>query len=173
MVYTVKYSIYSTVKKEANQYSNISWLLFSIEWLEDLLGAETNACSPNSRNLPLWTWSEQTMQSVSTSYSNKYLQIEKYSIIIERVSISTIRRILVKHQITMKQLYRVPFERNSVRVKGLRREYVQVSVTVLYIYNTVLESSSYSWICAIVSVPHRYIQRGTRYLFDGVGVLYV
>ena len=60
---------------------------------------------------------------------------------IERVSISTIRRILVKHQITMKQLYRVPFERNSFRVKGLRREYVQVSVTVLYIYNTVLVSS--------------------------------
>ncbi|XP_055521237.1 insertion element IS630 uncharacterized 39 kDa protein-like [Leucoraja erinacea] len=26
---------------------------------------------------------------------------------------------------TMKQLYRVPFERNSVRVKGLRREHVQ------------------------------------------------
>ena len=63
---------------------------------------------------------------------------------IERVSSFTIRSILVKHQITMKQLYRVPFERNSVRVKGLQREYVQVSVTVLYIYNTVLESSSYS-----------------------------
>ena len=92
---------------------------------------------------------------------------------IERVSISTIRRILVKHQTTIKQLYRVPFQRNSVRVKGLWREYVQVIVTVLYIYNTVLVSSSYSWICAIVSVPHRYIQRGTRYLFDGVGVLYV
>ena len=65
-------------------------------------------------------------------------------VLIERVSISTIRRILVKHQITMKQLYRVPFERNSVRVKGLRRECVQVSVTVLYIYITVLVSSSYS-----------------------------
>ena len=63
---------------------------------------------------------------------------------IERDSISTISLILVKHQITMKQLYRVPFERNSVRVKGLRREYVQVSVTVLYVYNTVLVSSSYS-----------------------------
>ena len=80
------YGIYSKVqyiqycKKEANQYSNISWLFFSIEWLEDLLGADANACSPNSRNLPLWTWSEQTMQSVSTSYSNKYLQIEKHSI---------------------------------------------------------------------------------------------
>ncbi|XP_032886793.1 uncharacterized protein LOC116979291 [Amblyraja radiata] len=44
---------------------------------------------------------------------------------INRVSITTIRRILVKHKMTMKQLYRVPFERNSVRVKGLRREYVQ------------------------------------------------
>lgn len=57
---------------------------------------------------------------------------------INRVSITTIRRILVKHNMTMKQLYRVPFERNSIRVKGLRQEYVQVSVTVLYIYNTVL-----------------------------------
>ena len=80
------YGIYSKVqyiqycKNEANQYSNISWLLFSIEWLEDLLGSDANACSPNSRNLPLWTWSEQTMQSVSTSYSSIYLQIEKYSI---------------------------------------------------------------------------------------------
>ena len=53
---------------------------------------------------------------------------------ITRVSITTIRRILVKHKVTMKQLYsvRVLFERNS------RREYAQVSVTVLYIYNTVL-----------------------------------
>jgi len=54
---------------------------------------------------------------------------------INRVSITTIRRILVKHHMTMKQLYRVPFERNSVRVKELRHEYVQVSVSVLYIYN--------------------------------------
>ncbi|XP_016372823.1 uncharacterized protein LOC107712180 [Sinocyclocheilus rhinocerous] len=44
---------------------------------------------------------------------------------INRVSITTIRRILVKHNMTMKQLYRVPFERNSVRVKELRHEYVQ------------------------------------------------
>ncbi|ROL51435.1 hypothetical protein DPX16_22531 [Anabarilius grahami] len=45
---------------------------------------------------------------------------------INRVSITTIRRILVKHNMTMKQLYRVPFERNSVRVKELRHEYVQL-----------------------------------------------
>ncbi|RXN28936.1 insertion element IS630 putative 39 kDa -like protein [Labeo rohita] len=43
---------------------------------------------------------------------------------INHVSITTIRRILGKHSITMKQLYRVPFERNSDRVKGLRAEYV-------------------------------------------------
>ncbi|XP_025758063.1 uncharacterized protein LOC112843505 isoform X2 [Oreochromis niloticus] len=42
---------------------------------------------------------------------------------INHVSITTIRRILGKHSITMKQLYRVPFERNSDRVKGLRAEY--------------------------------------------------
>ena len=34
----------------------------------------------------------------------------------------------------MKQQYRVPFERNSVRVKDLRHDYVQVCVTLLYIY---------------------------------------
>ena len=32
----------------------------------------------------------------------------------------------------MKQLYRVPFERNSVRVKDLRHDYVQVCVTTLH-----------------------------------------
>lgn len=63
---------------------------------------------------------------------------------IDRVSITTIRRILGKHNITMKQVYRVPFQRNSVRVKGRRREYVRVSVTVHYIYNTVLMKSSSS-----------------------------
>ena len=53
MVYTVKYSINSTVKKKQTN-DNLS-LHFFIEWLEDLLGVDANACSPNSRNLPLWT----------------------------------------------------------------------------------------------------------------------
>ncbi|XP_073704232.1 uncharacterized protein [Garra rufa] len=44
---------------------------------------------------------------------------------INRVSISTLSRILKKHNFRMKQLYRVPFERNSVRVKDLRHDYVQ------------------------------------------------
>ncbi|XP_051779521.1 F-box only protein 44-like [Erpetoichthys calabaricus] len=52
---------------------------------------------------------------------------------INRVSITTIRRILVKHNMTMKQLYRVQFERNSVGVKGLRHEYVQKPPNVNFI----------------------------------------
>ncbi|XP_027008009.2 uncharacterized protein LOC113646166 [Tachysurus fulvidraco] len=44
---------------------------------------------------------------------------------INRVSISTISRILQKHNFRMKQMYRVPFERNSVRVKDLCHDYVQ------------------------------------------------
>lgn len=57
---------------------------------------------------------------------------------INRVSISTISRILQKHNFRMKQLYRVPFERNSVRVKDLRHDYVQVCVTLLYILYIVM-----------------------------------
>lgn len=61
---------------------------------------------------------------------------------INHVSITTLRRILVKHNITMKQIYRVPFERNSIRVKALRNEYVQVRDTVLYctiLYYSIVE----------------------------------
>ncbi|KAL0146999.1 hypothetical protein M9458_057523 [Cirrhinus mrigala] len=44
---------------------------------------------------------------------------------IQRVSLSTLARILKKNQVHMKQLYRVPFDRNSERVKHLRTEYVE------------------------------------------------
>ncbi|KAK0131121.1 hypothetical protein N1851_034196 [Merluccius polli] len=43
---------------------------------------------------------------------------------VNSISISTINWILNKHQMTMKQLYRVPFERNSDRVKELQYQYV-------------------------------------------------
>lgn len=46
---------------------------------------------------------------------------------IQSVSISTIDRVLRKKQMRMKQLYRVPFERNGDRVKELRYQYVQVN----------------------------------------------
>ena len=51
------------------------------------------------------------------------------------VSLSTIAHIL-KHHLQMKQIYRVPFERNSQRVKDKLYEYVQVSnVVVLHSWN--------------------------------------
>ncbi len=45
---------------------------------------------------------------------------------IQTVSISTIDRVLKRHQMNMKQLYTVPFEINGERVKELRYQYVQV-----------------------------------------------
>ena len=57
---------------------------------------------------------------------------------INSVSISTLSRILQKHNFRMEQLYRVPFERNSVRVKDLRHDYVQVCVTLLHILYIVM-----------------------------------
>lgn len=45
---------------------------------------------------------------------------------IQTVSISTIDRVLKRHQMNMKQLYTVPFERNGERVKEPRYQYVQV-----------------------------------------------
>ncbi|KAL7837516.1 hypothetical protein SRHO_G00272270 [Serrasalmus rhombeus] len=44
---------------------------------------------------------------------------------IQTVSISTIDRVLKRHQMNMKMLYTVPFERNGERVKELRYQYVQ------------------------------------------------
>ncbi|XP_027005558.1 uncharacterized protein LOC113644708 [Tachysurus fulvidraco] len=43
---------------------------------------------------------------------------------IQRVSLSTLARLLKRNQIRMKQLYKVPFERNSQRNKEFRRAYV-------------------------------------------------
>lgn len=45
---------------------------------------------------------------------------------IDRVSLSTLDRVLHRNKLRMKQVYRVPFERNSERVKELRYNYVQV-----------------------------------------------
>ena len=47
---------------------------------------------------------------------------------VHQVSLSTLARILKKNQLQMKQLYRVPFERNSERVKQLRHAYVEVCI---------------------------------------------
>ena len=59
---------------------------------------------------------------------------------VNAVSISTIDRVLIKNQMSMKQLYRVPFERNSERTKELRYQYVQVKqwCALRLVYCTVL-----------------------------------
>ncbi|XP_030266443.1 uncharacterized protein LOC115577677 [Sparus aurata] len=44
---------------------------------------------------------------------------------VHQVSLSTLAHILKTNQLQMKQLYRVPFERNSERVKQLRHAYVE------------------------------------------------
>ncbi len=59
---------------------------------------------------------------------------------IQRVFLSTLGRILKKNQIYMKQLYRVPFDRNSERVKHLRNEYVEVCIVHLTMV----------WYCALL-----------------------
>lgn len=55
---------------------------------------------------------------------------------IESVSIATIDRVLRRNEMRMKQLYNVPFERNSDRVKEIRHQYVQVK-HVCYAFSNV------------------------------------
>ena len=47
------------------------------------------------------------------------------------ISLSTINRVIQQNHIRTKQLYRVPFERNSDMVKEQRFQYVQV-IEMLY-----------------------------------------
>lgn len=42
------------------------------------------------------------------------------------ISLPTIACLLKKHQVSMKEIYLVPFERNNAQVKQLCSEYVQV-----------------------------------------------
>ncbi|KAF5906504.1 uncharacterized protein DAT39_003764, partial [Clarias magur] len=44
---------------------------------------------------------------------------------IHSASISALSRVLVRHRIRMKLIYRAPFKRNTERVKQLRYDYVQ------------------------------------------------
>ncbi|KAK0132438.1 hypothetical protein N1851_032666 [Merluccius polli] len=60
------------------------------------------------------------------------------SLAILNVSIVTIDRVLRRNEMRMKQLYNVPFERNSERVKETRHQYVQVKLEcAFYAYSTV------------------------------------
>ncbi|XP_066545881.1 uncharacterized protein LOC136712949 isoform X2 [Amia ocellicauda] len=88
---------------------------------------------------------------------------------IHQVGLSTLVRVLQRNRIRMKQVYRVPFERNSERVKEQRYEYVQrvleldaAVVQHVYIY---IDEAGFNLVkrrgqgrtiighCAIVNVP--------------------
>ena len=58
---------------------------------------------------------------------------------VHQVSQATLARILKGNQVQKKQLYRVPFERNSERVKRLRREYEEVCIVY---FSTVMLNSA-------------------------------
>lgn len=47
---------------------------------------------------------------------------------INNVSLTTIDRVLRRNHVAMKQLYRVPFQRNSEVVKEARCQYVEVRI---------------------------------------------
>lgn len=49
---------------------------------------------------------------------------------IQHCSLATIDRVLKRKAISMKQVYKVPYERNSARVKETRFQFVQVSVFI-------------------------------------------
>lgn len=48
------------------------------------------------------------------------------------LSLPTIACLLKRHQVSMKDIYLVPFERNNKQVKELQSEYVQVEHYILY-----------------------------------------
>ena len=76
---------------------------------------------------------------------------------IDRVSLSTLDRVLHRNNLRMKQVYRVPFERNSERVKELRYTYVQVSPIQSHnrcILSTLYKIYTYFSIVIIMIVLH-------------------
>lgn len=80
---------------------------------------------------------------------------------INNVSISALSRLLARNQIKMKQIYRVPFQRNSERVKQLRYEFVQVSLSL--VLNLEVHTVCCAWACCaafVLSFPESDGARG-------------
>ncbi len=77
---------------------------------------------------------------------------------IDRVSLSTLDRVLRRNHLRMKQVYRVPFERNSERVKELRYNYVQVSPTIdAYSVDTVDSKFFCCFVCSVCQVKSSHL----------------
>ncbi len=67
---------------------------------------------------------------------------------INAVSLSTIQRILQRHQVTMKQLYKVPFERNSASQESATRLCRGMYAKLLPVLQTYhIYSSVYPLVC--------------------------
>ena len=49
---------------------------------------------------------------------------------VQTISLSTLERILYRNAMLVKQVYRVPFERNTDRIKKLGREFVLVITNI-------------------------------------------
>ena len=54
------------------------------------------------------------------------------------ISLPTVARLLKRHQVSMKHIYLVPFERTNDRVKQLRAEYVQVQHYTVYCFTVTI-----------------------------------
>ncbi|RXN14312.1 interleukin-1 receptor accessory -like 1-A isoform X3 [Labeo rohita] len=94
-----------------------------IEWDDDGF----NTPSPRFKNIT--TLDEKTGQITITNLAVEHSGV--YTIDInskeqeQRFNLKVKGRVLARNRIRMKQIYRVPFERNSERVKQLRYDYVQ------------------------------------------------
>ncbi|XP_026003474.1 uncharacterized protein LOC113009413 [Astatotilapia calliptera] len=117
-VYTVKYC------KKNKQTDDNMWLYFS-RMTRRPSGGGRQRLFTQQQELPIVDLVRADNAIRLHQLRRKILADRRVFSNIDHVSITTIRRILGKHSITMKQLYRVPFERNSDRVKGLRAEYVR------------------------------------------------
>ena len=85
---------------------------------------------------------------------------------IATISTTSISRTLAKHRVQMKQLYKVPFERNSERIKELRHQYIQVrlcntDITILY---TVCFAVNYSINLEYIRTYSRYTVQHSIYI---------
>jgi hypothetical protein len=110
---------------------------------------EETVCLQQSRN--------NTVNMVISNNSTRLRQLQHHIIIdnttfsnINRVSLSGLGRLLKCHQIRMKQLYRVPFERYSDRVKQLRYEYVQVAILSCHRYCIPVYCDIYWLLCLFI-----------------------
>lgn len=85
---------------------------------------------------------------------------------IAAISITSISRTLAKHRVRMKQLYKVPFERNSERIKELRHQYVQVRLcnTVITVLYTVCFAVNYSINLEYIRTYSRYTVQHSIYI---------